>query len=89
MMQAATETAPTTERRRPSATHMWVVLQKRLRVARAAQQKSQLAVATYIGVTRQAFSLWENGQTIPPADKLCAWCAFLHLTLGVTDADGT
>lgn len=88
-MQPATEASAPVERRRPSATHMWVILQKRLRQARAAERKSQTAVAAYIGVTRQCLSLWESGHTIPPADKLCAWCAFLHLTLGVTDASDT
>lgn len=52
-----------------------------LKTARKAQGLSQEELAETLGVSRQAVSKWEQGETYPEVEKLLQLCAVLNVTM--------
>ena len=52
----------------------------KIREAREAQQMTQGELAAIIGVSRENISRYENGQRIPPSDKLVRIAIALHVS---------
>ena len=47
---------------------------------RKANNLTQEQLAEEAGVTRQAVSKWESGQSVPELDKIIALCEIFHIT---------
>lgn len=62
-------------------------LPKRIQAVRKAKGISQEELANVIGVSRQAVSKWESGQSVPDLDKIIALSEYFELSTDLSSRE--
>lgn len=73
-----------TDKKRPGAGTMMLTVIRQLSRKRITSGKSQSDVACKVGVSRQAVTGWEDGNSLPSVENLFKWAAALDVEISVS-----